>query len=113
MTPVLPAAKGLPSAAATNQRFDARNDAQVPAGPALHLHIGRLAVRGLASAEGRRVADAFQHELQRLVTSGPWPTRAFDLGPTRLPSLQRASGERPETLGRRLARRIAAQWSGR
>lgn len=115
MTPRRPPGDQLPSAAAINQRLDARREAAP--GPALQLHIGRITLQGLAQAEGRRVAAAFDSELRRLAATQPWPAASLALSAASLPPLQRAAGERPETTGRRLAARIAARialnWSGR
>ncbi len=80
--------------------------------PSVRLHIGSLALHGVAPAEGRRIAGAFEHELQQLLARQPLPLHAADMAALRLPPLQRAAGERPESTGRRLARLVALQWQG-
>lgn len=78
--------------------------------PSVHLNIGRLALHGVAPAEGRRIASAFERELRHLLASQPLPTHSAEPAAVRLPPLQRAAGERPESTGRRLAQLVALQW---
>jgi len=114
MTPRLPVAATLPDAATANLRVASRRSGSAESsGPTLQLHIGRVTLQGLHRAEGQRVAAAFEHELRRLAATVPWPTQALGLPKAHLPPLLRAAGERPETTGRRLAQRIAAQWGPR
>lgn len=80
--------------------------------PSVRLHIGSLALHGVAPTEGRRIASAFERELHHLMTSQPLPLHSAEPAALRLPPLQRAAGERPETTGRRLARLVALQWQG-
>jgi hypothetical protein len=89
-----------------------RLDARLAAAPIVQLNIGRLSLRGVTPAEGRRIAGAFERELRIQLASQPLPLHSARPNALRLPPLQRAAGERPESTGRRLARLVALQWQG-
>jgi hypothetical protein len=82
------------------------------AAPGVRLHIGSLSLHGVAPAQGRRIASAFERELGVLLARQPLLAQTLDMAALRLPPLQLVAGERPESTGRRLAQCVALQWQG-
>lgn len=103
IAPAVSPAIALPARLADTRPADA---------PSVRLNIGHLALHGVGSAEGRRIASAFERELHHLLANQPLPLHSAEPAALQLPPLQRAAGERPELTGRRLARLVALQWQG-
>jgi hypothetical protein len=91
---------------------DMRGDTRIAARPSLELHIDELVLHGFSTGDRRRIGEAVEHELVRLLSGRaglqPW-LESREVARVDGGVFEVASNARPEMIGVRVAQMVYGQ----
>lgn len=91
---------------------DMRADTRIAARPSLELHIDELILHGFPAGDRRRIGEAVEHELARLLAGRaglqPW-LESREMARVDGGAFEVASNARPEMIGVRVAQMVYGQ----